>query len=47
MNVDAPTTVTLDGAGTITFDIGGSIDVSDTTADGVYEGTFAVSADYQ
>lgn len=45
--VDAPATVVLDGAGEVTFDIGGSIDVSDTTADGVYEGTFDVEADYQ
>ena len=47
MNVDAPGTVTLDGAGYVLFDIGGDIDVSDTTADGVYQGTFAVSAEYQ
>lgn len=39
--------VVLDSAGTVTFDIGGSIDVSDTTADGVYSGTFDVTADYQ
>jgi hypothetical protein len=39
--------VVLDSAGTVTFDIGGSISVSDTTADGVYEGTFDVTADYQ
>lgn len=48
LTVDAPTTVTLDATtGEVTFDIGGSIDVSDTTADGVYLGTFDVSADYQ
>ena len=47
LNVDAPATVVLDGAGEVTFDIGGSIDVSDTTTDGVYEGTFDVEADYQ
>lgn len=47
MTVDAPGTVVLDGTGYVEFDIGGSIDVSDTTADGVYQGTFAVSADYQ
>ena len=47
LDVDAPATVVLDGTGTVTFDIGGSIDVSDTTADGVYEGTFDVEADYQ
>ncbi|QNM82113.1 DUF4402 domain-containing protein [Sphingomonas sabuli] len=47
LSVDAPGTVVLDGDGFVEFGIGGSIDVSDTTADGVYEGTFAVSADYQ
>lgn len=47
MTVNAPGTVTLDGTGYVEFDIGGSIPVSDTTADGVYVGTFAVSADYQ
>lgn len=47
LTVDAPATATLDAAGAVRFDIGGSIQVSDTTADGVYEGTFAVSADYQ
>lgn len=47
MTVDAPGTVILDGAGEVTFDIGGEIDVSDTTLDGVYKGTFDVSADYQ
>ncbi len=48
--VDAPTTVNLGADGTTTgvaFNIGGSISVTDTTADGVYEGTFAVTADYQ
>jgi hypothetical protein len=39
--------VVLNAAGTVTFDIGGSIQVSDTTADGVYQGTFDVTADYQ
>ena len=47
LTVDAPGTVTLDSTGNVTFDIGGSIDVSDTTLDGVYQGTFDVSADYQ
>ena len=49
LNVDAPTSVNLgaDGATTgATFNIGGSVDVTDTTADGVYVGTFAVTADY-
>jgi hypothetical protein len=39
--------VILDSTGNVTFDIGGSIQVSDTTADGVYTGTFDVTADYQ
>jgi hypothetical protein len=39
--------VVLNSAGTVTFDLGGSISVSDTTADGVYQGTFDVTADYQ
>ena len=47
LTVDAPATATLDATGAVRFDIGGSIDVSDGTADGVYTGTFAVSADYQ
>ena len=50
LNVDAPASVNLgpDGNSTgVTFEIGGSIDVSDTTADGLYQGTFAVTADYQ
>ncbi|HET9458439.1 MAG TPA: DUF4402 domain-containing protein [Sphingomicrobium sp.] len=47
LNVDAPATVVLDGSGYVLFDIGGSIDVSDTTLDGVYQGTFDVEADYQ
>lgn len=47
LTVDAPGTVTLDTTGNNTFDLGGAIDVSDTTAEGVYVGTFDVSADYQ
>ena len=49
LTVDAPAagSVVLDSAGTVTFDLGGSIDVADDTADGVYQGTFDVSADYQ
>lgn len=39
--------VVLDATGNVTFDLGGSIQVSDTTADGVYQGTFDVTADYQ
>lgn len=45
--VDAPATALLDGTGAVSFGIGGEISVSDTTADGVYQGTFAVTADYQ
>ncbi len=37
----------LDSTRNVTFDIGGSISVSDTTADGVYTGTFDLTADYQ
>jgi hypothetical protein len=37
----------LDSTGNVTFDIGGSISVSDTTTDGVYTGTFDLTADYQ
>jgi uncharacterized protein DUF4402 len=49
MNVFAPpaNSVVLDSTGNTTFDLGGSISVSDTTADGVYQGTFDVTADYQ
>jgi hypothetical protein len=49
LSVDAPATVALGASGNagVQFDIGGSIDVSDTTADGVYLGTFDVSVEYQ
>lgn len=47
LTVDAPATVALNSSGAASFGIGGSIQVSDTTVDGVYTGTFAVSADYQ
>jgi hypothetical protein len=49
LTVDAPAagSVVLDSTGNVTFDVGGSIQVSDTTADGVYTGTFDVTADYQ
>ncbi len=47
LTVDAPATALLDATGNGGFNIGGSIDVSDTTVDGVYAGTFDVSADYQ
>ena len=47
LTVDSPASVVLDSAGEVTFDIGGSIQVSDTTPEGVYLGTFDVAADYQ
>jgi hypothetical protein len=44
----APTvTLTNSGAPGLTFGVGGAITVADTTLDGVYTGTFAVTADYQ
>lgn len=47
LTVDSPALATLDSTGVGAFNIGGSIDVSDTTVDGIYTGTFDVSADYQ
>ena len=47
LTVDSPASVVLDSAGEVTFDIGGSIQVSDGTPEGVYLGTFDVAADYQ
>lgn len=47
---NAPATVNLGSTGSTTgatFAIGGSISLSNTTPDGVYTGTFAVTADYQ
>ena len=47
---NAPATVNLGGTGSTTgvdFSIGGSITIASTTPDGVYSGTFAVTADYQ
>lgn len=44
----APTvTLTNSGSPGLTFGVGGSITVGNTTTDGVYTGTFAVTADYQ
>ena len=46
----APATVNLGATGSTTgvdFSIGGSITLASTTPDGVYSGTFAVTADYQ
>jgi len=49
LTVDAPAVVNIGATGNAgyTFDIGGSIQVSDTTTEGVYQGTFDVSADYE
>lgn len=49
LNVNAPATVALPNSGTAgaNFGVGGSITVASTTPDGVYEGTFNVTADYQ
>ena len=47
---NAPATVNLGATGSTTgvdFAIGGSITLASTTPDGVYSGTFAVTADYQ
>jgi len=47
---NAPTTVNLGATGSTTgviFGIGGSITLASTTPDGVYTGTFSVTADYQ
>ncbi len=40
-------TVTLDADGTTPFSIGGEITVAGNTPEGVYSGTFSVTADYQ
>jgi len=47
---NSPATVNLGPAGPVqgvTFAIGGSITLSSTTPDGIYTGTFAVTANYQ
>ena len=46
---DAQSSVTLTSSGEpgLTFDIGGSLTVSSTTADGTYSGTMNVTVDYQ
>jgi hypothetical protein len=47
---NAPATVNLGATGSTTgvdFSIGGSITLASTTPDGIYSGTFAVTADYQ
>ncbi|MBA2636308.1 MAG: DUF4402 domain-containing protein [Sphingomonas sp.] len=49
LTVDAPADVDLgaDGNTGFIFAIGGSITVTEATVDGVYQGTFDVTADYQ
>ena len=44
---NASLTLANSGAPGSNFNVGGSITVADTTPDGVYTGTFAVTADYQ
>ncbi|HET9810198.1 MAG TPA: DUF4402 domain-containing protein [Sphingomicrobium sp.] len=48
LNVDAPAVVNLGATGNagMNFNIGGSIAIDQSTADGVYEGDFDVTADY-
>jgi hypothetical protein len=47
--VDNPGTVVLPSSGTkgVNFSLGGSITLSSSAASGTYQGTFAVTADYQ
>ena len=49
LTVDNPGTVTLTSSGEPgnNFDLGGSITLSSTTVPGTYNGTFAVTVDYQ
>lgn len=49
LTVDAPATVTLPNSGNsgVDFDIGGSVDLTESTPDGLYIGDFDVTADYQ
>jgi hypothetical protein len=46
---DAPASITLTSSGEpgVNFDIGGSITLSSSTADGTYTGTMNVTVDYQ
>jgi hypothetical protein len=48
MTVDGPSTVTMPNSGQqgVLISLGGSINLSSTTADGVYAGTFNVTVDY-
>lgn len=45
--VTLPTSAAPGSAAAFQFNIGGSISVSDSQADGAYTGTFSVSADYE
>ena len=49
MKVDSPGKVVLTSSGMpgVEFDLGGSITLSASTAEGVYSGTFSVTVDYQ
>jgi hypothetical protein len=49
LTVDSPLTVDLGASGTsgVNFSLGGSVPLSNTTPDGLYVGTFNVTADYQ
>lgn len=50
LTLDAPATAAIGSAGPttgVTFGVGGSLTLKDTTTDGVYTGSFAVNADYQ
>jgi hypothetical protein len=48
LTVDSPGTVTMPNSGQqgVAFSLGGSINLSSTTAEGVYAGTFNVTVDY-
>jgi hypothetical protein len=49
LTVDAPATITLPNSGTkgVNFDIGGTLTLNSTTADGNYSGILNVTVDYQ
>jgi hypothetical protein len=49
MTVDAPPNITLTSSGEpgVNFDVGGSIILNSTTAEGTYTGTMNVTVDYQ
>lgn len=49
LTVDAPTTIALPNSGSkgVTFNIGGTLNLSSTTADGDYSGVLNVTVDYQ